>query len=223
MIPVPTGTVGPATFLVVGCGVAGLQAIGTARRLGARVRGVDIRPEAVEQAKSLGAEVIELDVPSELAVSEEGYARRLPEEWYAREREALKPHLRECDVLILTALIMGERAPLLVTGEMVEKMRDGSVAVDIAIDQGGNCELTRAGEEYLHGEVMVSGLLNIPSSLAPDATSMLSRNILNFLTHVVSEGQLRTDADDPILRGTLVTAGGEVVHRGTLRAMEDAG
>ena len=219
MIPTATGTMGPADVLVVGSGVAGLQAIGTAKRLGASVSSIDIRPDANEQAQSLGANVIDFDLPSELAVTEEGYAQRLPDEWYEKEREALRPHVEQSDVVILAALIMGEEAPVLVTEDMVEDMADGSVIVDIAIDQGGNCEVSSPGEEIYHDNVMVSAILNMPASLPIDSTSMLAQNINRFLTYLLEEGGLEIDREDEIVTGTLVTDGGEIVHEGTLKAM----
>lgn len=219
MIPTSFGLLGPARFLIVGTGVAGLQATATAKRLGAKVKTIDIRPEANEQARSLGAEVIEFKVPERLAVGEGGYARRLPEEWYAREREILAPQIQECDAVILTALIPGEVAPVIVDETMVRRMEKGSVIVDVAVDQGGNCSLTRGAEEYCHQGVIISGIMNIPATLPVDATNMYARSACNFLFHIIKDGKTSTDADDEIVRSTLVTHGGRIVHRGTLLAM----
>ncbi len=220
MIPTATGTMGPAEVLVIGSGVAGLQAIGTANRLGAKVKSFDIRPEANEQAKSLGADVLDIEIPSDLAVSEDGYAQRLPEEWYEKERQALKEHVENSDVVILAALIMGEEAPVLVTEDMVENMDDGSAIVDIAIDQGGNCEVSKAGEEIFYDNVSISAILNMPASLPIDSTNMLAQNIHRYFSHLFSDGELDLNMDDEIVSNTLVTKDGEVKHEGTLRAMD---
>ena len=176
MMPTAFGMIKPAEVLVVGAGVAGLQAIATAKRLGAKIKALDIRPEANEQVRSLGAEVIPFDLPPELALGEGGYALRLPDEWYIKERAALLPVLKNVDILILTALIPGEKAPLLVDENMVGQMKKGTVIVDIAVDQGGNCSLTRPGEEYYFNGTYIIGLQNIPAGLASDATWMFSQN-----------------------------------------------
>ncbi|MCK8817540.1 NAD(P) transhydrogenase subunit alpha [Natroniella sulfidigena] len=219
MMPTAFGTMKPAEFLVVGTGVAGLQAIGTAKRLGAQVKSIDIRPEANEQARSLGAKVIDFDVPAELAVGEGGYAQQLSDEWYEKEREVLAEHIESCDALILTGLIPGEEAPILVTEDMVNKMKKGSVIVDVAIDQGGNCELTKGGEDYEHNGVFISGLLNIPTTLSVHSTAMFAQNLYSFIEHIVDEGEVDTEADDQIVQESMVTKDGEIVHQGTLKAM----
>lgn len=220
MMPTSFGVINPAQFLVVGTGVAGLQAIATAKRLGAKVKTIDIRPEANEQARSLGAETIEFDIPRELAVGEGGYARRLPEEWYARERELLAPHVEQSDAVILTALIPGEVAPIIVDESMVMRMKKGSVIIDIAVDQGGNCSLTRCAEDYCHDGITISGIMNIPATLPIDATNMYAQNAWHFLNYIIKDGSCRTDTEDEIVHSTLVTCGGRIVHEGTLRAME---
>jgi len=220
MMPTSLGVINPARFLVVGTGVAGLQALAMAKRMGAQVKSLDIRPEAVEQAGSLGAENIPFDIPRDLAVGEGGYARRLPEEWYQKEREVLAEHVAKSDAVILTALIPGEEAPVLVDEQMVKEMRKGSVVVDIAVDQGGNCSLTRYGEEYSYGGVHISGIMNIPATLAQDATRMFAQNAFQFIQYLVEDGEVKTDTADEIIEGTLVTHRGEVVHRGTIKAME---
>ena len=219
MMPTAFGVFQPANFLVVGTGVVGLQSIGMAKRMGAKVKALDIRQEAQEQAKSLGAEVIPFEVPPELAVGEGGYARRLPEEWYQKERQILEEETPECDAVILTALIPGEQSPILLTTTAVERMANGSVVVDIAVDQGGNCEVVRPGEEYQYQGVTISGVLNIPARLPVDATKMLSQNVWHFLQYVIKEGSLVTDTSDEVIRDTLVTVQGEIVHRGTLLSM----
>ncbi len=220
MMPTSFGVIQPATILVVGTGVAGLQSIATAKRLGAKVKTIDIRPEANEQARSLGAENVAFDIPQDLAVGEGGYARRLPEEWYARERETLAPYVAESDAVILTALIPGEVAPILVDEEMIASMKKGSVIIDIAVDQGGNCSLTRGGEDFIHEGITISGIMNIPATLPIDATNMFAHSAYNFLNYLVQEGSFKTDTEDEIVRSTLVTFDRQIVHQGTLLAME---
>ncbi len=219
MIPTTAGVTEPAQFLVVGSGVAGLQAIAAAKRFGARVKSLDIRPDANEQARSLGAEVIPFELPDGLGAGEGGYARRLPDDWYAREREALRPHVEQSDAVILAALIPGERAPVLLDKAMVEATQKGSVIVDISIDQGGNCELTRRGEEYIYKDVLISGILNVPAGLSIDSSRMFAHNTFNYLSFLFDEGSLRLDLDDEIIARSLVTNDGSVVHEGTLKAM----
>ena len=219
MMPTSFGLIKPAKFLVVGTGVAGLQSIATAKRLGAVVKTIDIRPEANEQARSLGAENVVFEVPAGLAIGEGGYARRLPEDWYAREREALLPHVEESDAVILSALIPGEVAPIIIDEPMIRKMKKGSVIIDIAVDQGGNCSLTRCGEEYSFEGIMISGIMNIPATLPIDATNMFAHSAYNFLAYIIENGTVKTDTSDEIIHLTMVTADGKIVHHGTLMAM----
>lgn len=220
MIPTDAGIIEPARVLVVGTGVAGLQAIATAKRLGGRVKSLDIRPEANEQARSLGAALVPFDLPQGVGVGEGGYAQRLSEDWYQRERDCLAPVVAESDIVILTALVPGERAPMLVDKAMVESMKKGSVIVDISIDQGGNCEVTRPGEEYSWHDVLVLGLINIPAYLAVDATRMFAHNLYEYVNHIVVDGKIDTNSHDEIVMKALVTKDGAVVHQGTLKAME---
>ncbi len=219
MIPTDAGIIEPARVLVVGTGVAGLQAIATAKRLGGRVKALDIRPEANEQARSLGASLVPFDLPEGAGVGEGGYAQCLSEALYQRERECLAPAVAESDIVILTALVPRERAPMLVDKAMVESMKKGSVIVDISIDQGGNCEVTRPGEEYFWHDVLVTGLINIPASLAVDSTRMFAHNLHEFISHLVVRGQIHADSPDEIIRESLVTHNNAVVHKGTLKAM----
>lgn len=223
LIPTDSGIIQPARVFVVGSGVAGLQSIATAKRLGAKVRSLDIRPEANEQARSLGAEVIPFELPAGMGTGEGGYAARLSEEQYHREREVLAPIVMQSDIVILTALVPREKAPVLVTRAMVEGMRKGSVIVDVSIDQGGNCELTRPGEEYFWNDVFICGLRNIPAHLPIDATRMFAHNAFEYLNHIVADGHIDLDSGDDIIRETLVVRDGRIVHKGTLMAMEDAG
>ncbi|MDW7729843.1 MAG: NAD(P) transhydrogenase subunit alpha [Bacillota bacterium] len=219
MMPTSFGIIQPAQFLVIGTGVAGLQSIATAKRLGAKVKTLDIRPDANEQARSLGAENIEFNIPKEVAVGTGGYARRLDEEWYARERDAIAPHIAQSDAVILTALIPGEVAPRLIDEQMVSTMKKGSVIVDIAVDQGGNCTLTRCGEDYEYNGIIISGIMNIPATLPVDATNMFAQNAWHFISYLVQEGKVNTDIDDDIVHPTLVTTGKRIVHHGALMAM----
>jgi NAD(P) transhydrogenase subunit alpha len=213
------GEVPPASVLVVGAGVAGLQALATARRLGALTWAADIRPEACEQARSLGAKLVELSIPKELAVAEGGYACKLPEEWLARERQALAPAVARADIVILSALVPGRLAPTLVTEAMVRSMQSGSVIVDIAIDQGGNCDCTQAGEVVIRHGVSIDGTPNIPGMLPMSATQMFAENVCNYLSLIIKDGRLHIDPTDEIIAPCLVTRGGRIVHRGALEAM----
>jgi len=221
MIPTASGVIKPSQFIVVGVGVAGLQAIATAKRLGAKVKALDIRPEANEQIRSLGAEVIPFDLPEGLGIGEGGYAKRLSAEWYSKEREVLAPHVKESDAVILAALIPGEEAPILLDKAMVEMMKKGSVIVDISIDQGGNCELSRRGEEYNYQGIFISGLLNIPAYLPIDSASMFANNIFNYLNYLVEDGKFNFKLDDELIRCPMVTKDYKIVHEGTLKAMEN--
>lgn len=220
MMPTSFGIIQPAQFLVIGTGVAGLQSIATAKRLGAKVKTLDIRPEANEQARSLGAENVEFDVPQEFAVGDGGYARRLPEEWYEKERELLLPHVEQSDAIILTALIPGEVAPTIINEEMLAKMKKGSVIVDVAVDQGGNCSLTRCGEEYSYNGITISGIMNVPATLPIDATNMFAQSLYNFFAYIIQDKEIKTDRSDEIIESTLVTHKGSIIHRGTLLAMD---
>ena len=220
LIPMAFGMIPPAEVLIVGVGVAGLQAAATAKRLGAKVKALDIRPEANEQALSLGLEVIPFELPEGLGCGEGGYARRLPEEWYMREREMLAPHVARSDVVILGALVPGEKAPLLLNRSMLEEMKKGSVVVDISIDQGGNCELSRPGEEYDYQGIFISGLANLPAYMPVASTQMFAQNVWHYLRHIVKNGSIDQDSDDEIIRNSLVTKGSRIVHKGTIEAME---
>lgn len=213
------GTTKPADFLVVGTGVVGLQAIATAKRLGGIVRAVDIRHAAREEAASLGAKVVGFEVPDECAIGEGGYARALPPEWLEKEREHLKHLVSEADVVILSALVPGEVAPVLVTNEMVRSMRPGSVIVDVSVDQGGNCEATVHGEETKVGTVTVMGYLNIPGSVPVHASWLYSKNMLAFVRALYKRGSETPDFDDEIVQHTLVTRDYRIVHAGALHAM----
>ncbi len=213
------GTTKPADFLIVGTGVVGLQAIATAKRLGGIVRAVDIRHAAREEAASLGAKVVGYEVPDEIAIGEGGYAGALPAEWIDKEREHLRHLVSEADVIILSALVPGEVAPVLVTEDMVRSMRPGSVIVDVSVDQGGNCAATVHGQETRIGTVTVMGYLNIPGSVPVHASWLYSKNMLAYMRTLFKNGPDAPDYSDEIVQHTLVTRDHEIVHTGALHAM----
>jgi H+-translocating NAD(P) transhydrogenase subunit alpha len=206
------GTLTPARVFVIGAGVAGLQAIATARRLGAVVEGYDIRPAAREQIESLGARVVELPMEAASAQDEGGYARAMDEEFYRRQRETMAKVVASADVVICTAAIPGRKAPILITADMVDAMRPGSVILDQAAEQGGNCELTQPGHVVTRAGVTVLGPVNVAAAVPNHASLMHARNVANFLALIVKGGRLVPDESDQIVRETLVARGGEVVH-----------
>ena len=212
MLMTAAGTLAPARVLVIGAGVAGLQAIATARRLGALVSGYDIRSAVKEQIESLGARFVVLEIEAAAAEDKGGYAKAMGEEFYRRQRELMAGVLAEQHVVITTAAVPGKKAPILITKEMAAHMEPGSVIVDIAAERGGNCELTRPGEVVEAGGVRIFGPLNLPSTVPYHASQMYAKNIATFLKYLVKDGQLKLDRDDEIVRETLVTEGGEVVH-----------
>jgi len=219
MIGSAVGMIQPARGLVIGTGVAGLQAVATARRLGAVVYTADVRPDACEQAQSLGAKVIKLDIPAEVAVGEGGYARELPQEWLKKEHDTLHNSVAESDFIILTALIPGKVAPVLITEEMVKSMKAGSVIVDIAIDQGGNCAITEPGKIIEKYGVSIDGTKNIPGMLPFSSTWMFAHNIYNYINYVIQDGGIDIKSNDQIISSSLVTDGNRIVHAGALEAM----
>jgi NAD(P) transhydrogenase subunit alpha len=222
MIGTAIGATKPAKVLVVGAGVVGLQAVATAKRLGGIVTAADIRPAALEEAASLGAKVVELGVPTDVALAEGGYARSLPKEWLDHERETLAPLVADADIIILSALVPSELAPVVITEEMIATMRPGSVIVDVSVDQGGNCAATKGGEEVTVNGVTISGLLNIPGSVPVHASWLYSKNMLAFVKNLYKNGIGTPDYDDEIVRSTLVTRDGELLHAGALHAMGSA-
>jgi NAD(P) transhydrogenase subunit alpha len=209
----------PANIMVVGTGVVGLQAIATGKRLGGVVKAVDIRPEAKKEAESLGVKVGGFDVPAEVAVGEGGYARALSNEWLEKERVALAPLVAASDIVILSALVPGEVAPHLITKQMVESMKPGSVIIDVSIDQGGNCEITTPGKERVHQSVYICGIKNIPGSLPVHSSWLYANNLYYFIENLFKNGSDEFDMADEIVRGALVTHKGELYHEGTLKAM----
>jgi len=212
MLMTAAGTLSPAKVFVVGVGVAGLQAIATARRLGGVVSAYDVRPAVREQVESVGAKFVELPLETEAAEDKGGYAKAQDERFYQRQRELMARVLAESDVVITTAAVPGRKAPILITEEMVKGMAPGSVIVDLAIERGGNCELTEAGQVAEKHGVTLIGLLNLPSSAPYHASQMYGRNIANFLLHIAKGGALNLEQDDEILRETLLTRDGQVVH-----------
>jgi NAD(P) transhydrogenase subunit alpha len=220
MIGTAIGTIQPAQVLVIGAGVVGLQAIATAKRLGAVVKAVDIRADARRDAGSLkGTQVVGFEVPNELAQAEGGYAKALPPEWLEREHALLRSVVPQVDIIILSALIPGEVAPVLITADMVQSMKPGSVIVDVAIDQGGNCAVTVPGSETLVHDVYVCGRVNIPGSMAVDASWLYAHNMLHYVENLFPNGPGTPNLEDDIVRPTLVTIDGRIVHKGALKAM----
>ena len=207
------GTVPPARVLVLGAGVAGLQAIATARRLGAVVQAYDVRSTSAEEVRSVGATFLDLDLAALEGAG--GYAREMTEERARRQRELLAPHVAAADALITTAAVPGRPAPRLVTADMVAAMRPGSVVVDLAADSGGNCEPTRPGAEIRVGDVLVWGELNVASQLPVHASQLYARNVADLLALMTSDGMVEPDFDDEIVSGCTLTSGGEVRHAGT--------
>lgn len=223
MIGTAIGTVKPAKFLVVGAGVVGLQAIATAKRLGGSVQAVDIREDARKGADSLGAKVAGFETPPEITVDQEGCACSLPHEWLEKERNLIAPLAREADIVILSALVPGEVAPVLITEETVAQMKPGAVVVDVAIDQGGNCAATEAGVETVKHRVLLCGLSNIPGSMPVHASWLYANNVLHYVKNLFKKGLDRPDLDDDIVQHSLVTHQGKILHHGTLKAMAQAG
>jgi len=219
MMMTAAGTVAPARVFVVGAGVAGLQAIASAKKLGAIVEAYDVRPAVKEQVESLGGKFVELELETDSSEDAGGYAKELGEDFYKKQREMMLSVVAASDVVITTAAIPGKKAPILVTAEMVKGMHSGSVIVDLAAERGGNCELTRAGETVVEGGVKIIGPLNIPATVPFHASQMYAKNIATFLLHLVDEGNLKIDTEDEITEGTLITRGGKVVNPRVLEAM----
>ena len=212
MMTTAAGTITPARVFVIGAGVAGLQAISTARRLGAVASAYDMRPAAKEQVQSLGGRFVELPIEAQNAQDARGYGTAQDESFYARQRELLTRVVAESDVVITAAVIPGKKSPVLVTAEMVKGMAPGSVIVDLAAERGGNCELTRTGETVEAYGVTIIAAINFASSVPYHASQMYARNITTYLTYMVRDGKLQRNLQDEIIRETLITSGGEVVN-----------
>jgi NAD(P) transhydrogenase subunit alpha len=213
MLTTAAGTITPARVFVIGAGVAGLQAISTARRLGAVALAYDLRPAAKEQVQSLGGRFVELPIEAKDAQDARGYGTQQDESFYQRQRELLGRVVGESDVVITAAVIPGKKPPVLVTAQMVEGMAPGSVILDLAAERGGNCELTRPGETVVEHGVTIIGRINVSSGVPYHASQMYARNVTAFLLHMVKDGKLRLDLDDEIIRETLLTRGGELVNQ----------
>jgi H+-translocating NAD(P) transhydrogenase subunit alpha len=212
MLTTAAGTITPARVLVMGVGVAGLQAIATSRRLGAVVSAYDLRPAVKEQVQSLGARFVELPIEAKNAQDARGYGTAQDEAFYARQRELLTKVVSESDVVITTAVVPGKKAPVLVTTEMVKGMAPGSVIFDLAAERGGNCESTKPGQTVIEHGVTIIGAVNVASGVPYHASQTYARNITTFLLHMTKEGKLQINLEDDIIRETLLTRGGEVVN-----------
>jgi len=205
------GTLTPARVFIIGAGVAGLQAIGTARRLGAVVEAYDTRPVVKEQVESLGGKFVELALETKDAQEKTGYAKAQTEDFYQKQQELMKKSVAGADVVITTALIPGKRAPILITEDMVQAMRPGAIIVDLAAEQGGNCALTKPGQETVEHGVIILGPTNIPSTVPYHASQMYARTVTNYLLHLVKDGKINMDLNDELTRSPLVTHQGEVL------------
>ena len=212
MLTTAAGTITPARVFVIGAGVAGLQAIATARRLGAVVSAYDMRPAAKEQVQSLGGRFVELPIEAKDAQDARGYGTAQDESFYAKQRELLSRAVADSDVVITTAVVPGKKAPVLITADMVKQMAPGSVIVDLAAERGGNCELTQAGKIVVEHDVRIIGEINLASKVPYHASQMYARNLAAFLTYLVKDGKLRTDSEDEIIHETLLTRDGEIVN-----------
>ncbi|HET9226273.1 MAG TPA: NAD(P) transhydrogenase subunit alpha, partial [Thermoanaerobaculia bacterium] len=216
------GTIAPARVVIMGAGVAGLQAIATARRLGAVVEVSDVRPVVKEQVESLGGKFIPLpELPS--GEGQGGYAREMGEEFLRQQREIVKKHLGNANVAITTALVPGRRAPILITRDMVEAMRPGSVIVDLAVEQGGNCELSQPDQEVLHNGVLILGPSNLPAGMPTDASNLYAKNVLALLQEMVKEGSISVNTANEVLAGALLTHEGTVLHKPTADLLQIPG
>jgi H+-translocating NAD(P) transhydrogenase subunit alpha len=212
MLTTAAGTITPARVFVIGAGVAGLQALATARRLGAATSAYDMRPAAKEQVQSLGGRFVELPIEAKDAQDAGGYARAQDETFYARQRELLGHAVAESDVVVTAAVIPGKKSPVLITTDMVKSMAPGSVIVDLAAERGGNCELTQSGEKIRAHGVNIVGWINLASAVPYHASQMYSRNVAAFLLHMVKDGKMQLNLDDEIIRETLLTQGGEITN-----------
>ncbi|MAW68495.1 MAG: NAD(P)(+) transhydrogenase (Re/Si-specific) subunit alpha [Candidatus Marinimicrobia bacterium] len=216
------GTIPPAKVLILGAGVAGLQAIATAKRLGSQVEAFDVRPEVKEQVESLGAKFVEVENQDEEGIGEGGYAKETSDDYKRRQQELIKKHISKSDLVITTALIPGRPAPLLIPTDMVNGMNPGSVIIDLAAENGGNCELTKSGEIVNHNGVIIDGQLNLPSTMSTHASQLYAKNISTFVTYIVNEGQLNLDLEDEIISGAMFTHKGEITNKATREAASNS-
>ena len=216
------GTIPPAKVLILGAGVAGLQAIATAKRLGSQVEAFDVRPEVKEQVESLGAKFVEVENQDEEGIGEGGYAKETSDDYKRRQQELIKKHIAKSDLVITTALIPGRPAPLLIPTDMVNGMMPGSVIIDLAAENGGNCELTKSGEIVNHNGVIIDGQLNLPSTMSTHASQLYAKNVSTFVTYIVKEGQLNLDLQDEIISGAMFTHKGEITNKATREAASNS-
>tara|TARA_B100000214_G_C23759186_1_gene531432 strand:- start:85 stop:744 length:660 start_codon:yes stop_codon:yes gene_type:complete len=214
------GTIRPAKVLILGAGVAGLQAIATAKRLGAQVEAFDVRPIVKEQVESLGAKFIEVDSNSDEGVGEGGYAKETSDEYKQRQQELIHQHISKSDAVITTALIPGKPAPILIPTSMVNAMRPGSIIMDLASENGGNCELTKKDEIVKHNGVVIDGTSNIPGTMPVHASELYSKNVTAFLTYMIKDGELHLDLEDEIISGAMFTHLGEITNEQTKEAIK---
>lgn len=219
MLSTAAGTVYPAKAVVIGAGVAGLQAIATAKRLGATVTGFDTRPAAGEQIRSLGGEFVPLNVDHSQAEDAGGYAKEMTADFYKQEQDIIRKYTKDADIVISTALIPGKPAPTLITEEMVKEMKPGSVIVDLVVEQGGNCVLSEVGKEVVKHNVTVIGTVNLPGTIPVHASQLYARNIYNFLALLAPDKKdLKIDFNDEIVKGSVITHDGEILHKGAKEA-----
>ena len=214
------GTIRPAKVLVLGAGVAGLQAIATAKRLGSQVEAFDVRPVVKEQVESLGAKFIEVESKDDEGIGDGGYAKETSDDYKKRQQELIHDHISKSDVVVTTALIPGRPAPVLITNTMVDAMKPGSIIMDLASENGGNCELTKKDEIIVHNGVIIDGTSNIPGSMPVHASELYAKNITAFLTYMIKDGQLELDLNDEIISGALYTHLGEITHEPTAEAIK---
>jgi NAD(P) transhydrogenase subunit alpha len=220
MLTTAAGTIRPSKYLIIGAGVAGLQAIATAKRLGAVVEGFDVRSATREQVESLGAKFVDTGIVAE---GEGGYARELTAEEQQAQQEVLDKHIAQADVVITTAAVPGRPAPRIVSKAAVEAMQPGAVIVDLGAESGGNCELTQAGQTVVHNDVSIMGPVNLPASLPRHASEMYARNLLNFIQPAIVDGALNIDWEDEVFAGAVLTRDGEIQHAQTREAMQSGG
>ena len=213
------GTIPPAKVLIIGAGVAGLQAIATAKRLGAQVEAFDVRPEVKEQVESLGAKFVEVASESEEGVGEGGYAKETSDDYKEKQQALMKEHISKSDLVITTALIPGKPAPLLIPSSMVEAMKKGSVIIDLAAENGGNCQDTVAGEVKNINGVTIDGTLNFPSTMQVHSSQLYAKNISTFISHMTKEGAIEIDMEDEIISGSIFTHQGKITHEPTQQAV----
>jgi len=215
------GTIRPAKVLIIGAGVAGLQAIATAKRLGSQVEAFDVRPVVREQVESLGAKFIEVESDSDDGIGEGGYAKETSEEYKQKQQELMHLHVSKADVVITTALIPGRPAPVLIPVVMVESMKPGSIIMDLAAENGGNCELTKKDEVIKHNQVTIDGTSNIPGTMPVHASELYAKNITSFLNYMIKDGALNLDLEDEIISGAMFAHRGKITNKQTSTALEE--